>query len=243
MNKTSILVVEGEFAIASRITESLKEIGYNVLDPITNCSKALQKIENEKPNLILLDIQLKGAIDLAWKIKENYKTPYIFISSNPSLHIINKNIRLSPASYMIKPFGKKDLYATIELVLHKHSNPEMLIKKNDKKLKDQFIIKDAIFVKKRNLLHKVLFKDILYLKSDHVYIEIYTINGQKFLIRDSLTKLTQKLPKNFFRTHRSYTINLNHLEGIDHLKVSVGGHQILIAKNHRNTLLDCIQYE
>lgn len=71
------------------------------------------------------------------------------------------------------------------------------------------------FIKEKNLFHKIKLEDIRLLKSDHVYVEVNTVKGKKHLIRGSLTDLSERLTKNFYRTHRSFTINIDHMDAIN----------------------------
>lgn len=85
MDKVKILVVEDEIIIADDICDILSELGYDTLEPVINYSEAIEAIEKYKPDLAILDIQLAGSkdgIDLAWKIKEDYQLPYIFLTSH-----------------------------------------------------------------------------------------------------------------------------------------------------------------
>lgn len=244
MDKVRILVVEDEIVIADNICDILEELGYDVLEPAINYSEAIETIEAEKPDLALLDIQLAGkkdGIDIAWEIKKTYKFPFIFLTSNADPRTIERAKHLSPPAYLVKPFNRDDLYTSIELALFNYSK-ETTNQDLQKETSD-LMIKDAIFIKNKNMFHKVLIKDIVFLKSDHVYIEVYITNGEKYLIRDTLTNQTEKLPKNFFRTHRSYTVNLDYLEAINSMKVIASGHEIPIGKNYRSDLMDRIRIE
>lgn len=244
MDKVRILVVEDEIVIADNICDILEELGYDVLEPAINYSEAITTIEDEKPDLALLDIQLAGkkdGIDIARKIKETYNFPFIFLTSNADPRTIERAKHLNPPAYLVKPFNRDDLYTSIELALFNYSKKTSHLELNNKT--DDLMIKDAIFIKNKNMFYKVLIKDIIFLKSDHVYIEVYTTNGEKYLIRDTLTHQTEKLPKNFFRSHRSYTVNLDYLEAINSMKIIASGHEIPIGKNYRSELMNRIRIE
>ena len=110
-------------------------------------------------------------------------------------------------------------------------------------VEEELLIKDAIFIKEKNLFHKVKLSDIRFLRSDHVYVEVHTVSGQKHLIRGSLTDLSERLPQNFYRTHRSFTINVDHMEAINSAYVLMNNEQIPIGKNYRDDLLRKIRVE
>lgn len=240
MSQVKILVVEDEVVIADNICMILEDLGYEVLEPAINYEEALETIREDIPDLAILDIQLAGrrdGIDLAWKIKEDYDFPFIFLTSNADALTVERAKKVAPPAYLVKPFNKDDLYTSIEMALFNY------VGKRKEEEGDDLLIRDAIFVKDKNLFHKIKLEDISFLKSDHVYIEVYTVKGQKHLIRGSLTDLSERLPKSFYRTHRSYTINVNHMDAINSAYVLIGDEQIPIGKNYRDELLSKIRVE
>ncbi|MBI9059943.1 MAG: response regulator [Labilibaculum sp.] len=237
MSKVKILVVEDEIIIADNICNILENLGYEVLEPAINYTEAIETIENEKPDLAILDIQLAGkkdGVDLAWTIKEDYDIPFIFLTSNADPATIEKAKKADPPAYLVKPFNKDDLYTSIEIALYNFN-------KNNKGSKEEnVIVKDALFFKSKNVFLKIKFTDILFLKSDHVYVEIYNTKGKYLVHRGSISSLIEKLPDNFYRTHRSYVINLDFLESINNQTVVIEGVEIPIGKNYRNDLINRI---
>lgn len=247
MCKVKILVVEDEIIIADDICDILSELGYHTLEPVINYTEAIEAIEKHKPDLAILDIQLAGrqdGIDLAWKIKEDYDLPFIFLTSNADPATVERAKKVAPPAYLVKPFNKDDLYTSIEMALYNYSvNSGFTQSSKGESNKKNFIIKDAFFIKKNHLFHKVKFTDILYAKADHVYVEIYTNSNTKHLSRGSLTGFSEKLPKHFFRTHRGYIVNLDYLDAINYLFVVIDGNEIPIGKNYRDELMKRINLE
>ena len=223
MSKFKLLVVEDEIVIADNICSILEKLGYEVLEPAIHYSDAIERIEEEQPDLALLDIQLAGSkdgIDLAWKIKEEYDFPFIFLTSNADPRTVERAKGLNPPAYLVKPFNRDDLYTSIELALHNYKAETPV---NKAPQKEEVIIKDSFFIKDKHKFHKVKFSEICYLKSDHVYVELHTVSEKKHLIRSSMNDFIENLPENFYRTHRSYTINLDFLESINARFVNIIG--------------------
>jgi len=237
MGKVKILVVEDEIVIADNICEILEGLGYEVVEPVINYTEAVEALEIEKPDLVLLDIQLAGSkdgIDLAWRIKEDFDIPFIFLTSNADPRTVGRAKELSPPAYLVKPFNRDDLYTSIEMALHNfgaRTDPRTLPSE------DNVIIKNSFFIKDKNLYHKAKISDILFIKSEHVYVELYMQNGKKHLIRSTMNDFVESLPKNFFRTHRSYTINLDYLDTINSRYVIIHKEEIPIGKNYRDDLM------
>lgn len=242
MTQVKILVVEDEIIIADNICIILEDLGYEVLEPAINYEEALETIEAEGPDIAILDIQLGGrkdGIDLALKINQGFNFPFIFLTSNSDAMTVERAKNVNASAYLVKPFNKEDLYTSIELALHNYAERKGNLKTEDEDL----LIKDAIFVKEKHLFHKVKLSDILYLKSDHVYVEVHTIHDKRHLIRGSLTSLSERLPKNFYRTHRSYTINVDYMEAINSAFVMIKEKQIPIGKSYRDDFLKKIRVE
>jgi len=242
MSKVKILIVEDEIIIADNICLILEDLGYEVLEPAINYEEALQTIKDEQPDLAILDIQLAGkkdGVDLAWTIKEQFDFPFIFLTSNADAATIDRVKKVAPPAYLVKPFKKEDLYTAIELALYNYAES----KSESKQTAEDLLIKDAIFVKDKNLFRKIKLDNIGYLKSDHVYVEVYTTDGEKHLIRGSLTDLSDRLPSNFYRTHRSYTINVDHMDALNSSYVIINEQQIPIGKNYREDLLKRLRIE
>lgn len=241
MNKVKILIVEDEMVIAMNLVSILEDLGYEVLDPANSYEEAVESLTNDQPDIALLDIQLDGdkdGIDFARYIKQHQEIPFIYLTSNADSRTLNQAKETSPSSYLVKPFNQDDLFTSIEIALHNYRDKLSAEKKDN-----NVIIKDSIFVKNKNMFYKVKFEEILFIKSDHVYLEIYTAKNKKHLVRGSLTAFAERLPSNFFRTHRSYLINLDFLEAINSIHVIIKDIQVPIGKTYRNDLMASIQLE
>ena len=239
MSKIKVLIVEDEIIIADNIYEILTDLGYIALDPAISYTQAIETLDQEKPDIAILDIQLSGkkdGVDLAWKIKEEYDIPFVFLTSNSDLKTIERVKKLDPPAFLVKPFNREELFASIEIALHNFIKSD-----ESEKLNDNLIIKDSIFVKTKTAIEKIKFNNILFLKSDHVYIELFTESGKMYLVRASMTNFLKKLPKNFFRTHRSYIVNIDYLDSFSSSTVKIGNHEIPIGKVYRDELLKSIK--
>ncbi|MCW1953748.1 MAG: LytTR family transcriptional regulator, partial [Flavobacteriia bacterium] len=105
-----------------------------------------------------------------------------------------------------------------------------------KKLPDG-ILKDSIFIKKQHIFHRIAFNDIQYIKSDNVYLEIYTTT-QSFLVRSTLKDYLNKLPlETFHRAHKSYIVNINHIQALNVKDIVVADKIIPISKDFKDFLI------
>jgi DNA-binding LytR/AlgR family response regulator len=233
MGKIKILVVEDEIIIADNICKTLESLNYKVFEPVINYSEAIASIENSKPDICILDIQLSGkktGIDLAKKINSEYKFPIIFLTANADAETLNKAKEVSPNAYLVKPFSKNELYTSIELAISNYAKKALKV---DQK---------AVFVKEKGGFSKIKFEDILFIKSDHVYVEIVLTNHKKIISRISLNEISEKLDSCFQRIHRGYIINLHYLDKVKQDAVLVSNYDIPIGKKYREDLMKTMNF-
>lgn len=121
--KAKILVVEDERIIASGIKKDLESMGYVVVDIASSGMEAIEKAGIKQPNLVLMDIVLKGSmdgIDAAHEIINRYDIPIIYLTAYADEEILERAMITEPYGYLIKPFNDSELKANIEMALYKH---------------------------------------------------------------------------------------------------------------------------
>ncbi len=131
MNCEKIMVVEDEWVVANQICRNLKDFGYHVCSTASTGDGAISQVEAERPDLILMDIVLKGKMDgieAAEWIGLQSDIPVIYLTSYTKPEYIERAKETKPFGYLVKPFKEQDLYTNIEMALHKH--------KADKTIKD-----------------------------------------------------------------------------------------------------------
>ncbi len=122
MSKVKILVVEDESIVAKDIQNTLIKLGYDVPATASNAVSAMEKVASTSPDLVFLDIKLKGDIDgiqIAEKIRENFNIPVIFLTSYVDKPTLDRAKVTEPYGYIVKPFHESDLQSTIEMALYK----------------------------------------------------------------------------------------------------------------------------
>lgn len=124
MATIQILIVEDEPLIAEDIAEYLSNVDYSVSAIAYNKEQALQALEEQLPDLILLDINLGknlDGIELAHLINAQYYLPFIFLTSYTHKSILDQAKVTRPVGYLLKPFSEKNLFASIEIGLYNFS--------------------------------------------------------------------------------------------------------------------------
>ncbi|MEG3860707.1 hybrid sensor histidine kinase/response regulator [Microcoleus sp. herbarium12] len=123
MNTIKILVVEDEIIVAEDIAGRLKKLGYLVTATVTSGEEAIEKVAENQPDLVLMDIVLKGEMDgvtAAEKIRTKVNVPTIFLTAYADEKTLERAKMTDPFGYIIKPFQQNDLRVAIEIALNRH---------------------------------------------------------------------------------------------------------------------------
>lgn len=236
-DETQILIVEDEAIIAQDISITLKKAGYSIAGIAHNADKAIEIIKSAPPALALLDIQINGAIDglmLASIIKDQYKLPFIFLTSYTDEETLEKVKGLKAAGYIVKPFDDKELCVNVELAIERYKNETSQSTDWSESNEDFF------FVKKESEFLKVETKDIKYAQAFDNYCYLITSN-QKFLIPHTLKSVEEKLTShNFLRAHRSYLVNLSAIQVIGEDYVEINEMRLPISRQAKPELMQRI---
>jgi len=120
--ETRILVVEDEMIVQEDLIESLKGLGYAVCGAACCGEDAVKMAATEVPDLVLMDIKLKGKIDgieTAELLRGRREVPIIFLTSYTDSDLLNRAKQSEPYAYLTKPFSERELHAGIQMALHR----------------------------------------------------------------------------------------------------------------------------
>ncbi len=129
MEKSSILIVEDNNIVMLELKDRLIEMGYNVVSTASSGSEAIEKANLYHPNLIMMDIRIKGemdGIDAASIIRKELGTPIIYLTAHTDENTIERAKLTEPYGYIIKPFEEREISTTIEMALYKYSMEKKL---------------------------------------------------------------------------------------------------------------------
>jgi PAS domain S-box-containing protein len=129
MLNSKILIVEDDAIEAMDIKINLENMGYDISAVTSSGEEAFQKISQCRPDLVLIDIIIKGkmnGVEVAQKIKDEYDLPFIYLTSNSEEKTLEKAKLTEPFGYVIKPFDVVELRYTIEIGLYKHKMEKKL---------------------------------------------------------------------------------------------------------------------
>ena len=251
MAAIKILVVEDEMIIGAKISMHLSTLGYEVTGIVPRGEEAVMHAEQNPPDIVLLDINLKGTIDgiETAKLMQRFgEMPIIYLTANTDEGTFNRAKATRPFAFISKPFKQLDLQRAIELTIsrmaenqtdkiEKTEKIEEIIPDNGTKADEPFILSDRIFVKHKEKMVKIFIADILYIEADRNYSHIFTKN-KEFMLSITLKGFEDKILSNaFLRVHRSFIINLAQVDEVAENHVIIGQKAIPISGAMREDLL------
>ncbi len=223
--KIKVLIVEDEALIAEEIAECIIENGFEVTEIVATSNGALRSIQEKKPDVILMDISIKGeenGITLSKKILQIDNFPIIFLTSSTENTVVKEATEIRPSAFLLKPFSEKELPIAIELAFTNH-NAELLNKRKP-------ILKDSIFVKSGKKFEKIKLEEILYLEAQGSYSNIITKKGS-YIISYNLSHFQEEIEHVYFlRIHRSYIINIENVDSFDNASVTLNDKTLPVSK-------------
>lgn len=229
-----IFVVEDDVFQLEDILITLEELNYECVGNTDTAPKAIEEIELLKPDVVLIDIHLKGkqtGISLAKSIRTRYHIPIIFTTSEKDKDYMVQAASVTPVAYLTKPVNPDDLHAA--LVLAENSIPSSLqIEKKEL---------SNIFVKNGNKLVKVALDSILFIHTDEKnYCSIVTLDKKKLTVRKSILGIYKLLgEENFMQTHRSHIINWKFIEAYHEYDqtLEIQGYHVPVGRTFRDSIL------
>jgi len=228
-----IYIVEDEPLIADTIALALTKEKYHVVGIADNAKEALFDIEEYKPDLILIDINIKGdinGIELAQRINKKWNIPFIYLTSQSDSDTINQVKKTHPAGFIVKPFNESGLKSNIEIALFKHQQSAF----------ETPIDNSAVFIKNEGELIKIDKKDILFIEAFDNYAKLFTHDKEyllSFTLKNVLTKLNHP---GFVRIHRSYVINVYKITSLCEGYAFIGSKKLPVGRTYKDKLMKFI---
>ncbi len=216
MSDYKVLIVEDELLVAADIEESLEILGYKVIGSVATGEAAIKKVNEQLPDIILMDIMLKGdmtGIDTANIIRQKHDVPIVYLTANADIATIEKAKVSLPYGYIIKPFSEQDLQTNIEIARFKFNNDIKLKMESDQynRLFNHQANNDKtlVFIDAENGLEKLDVDQIFYIESGKESSTIYT-NDEDLKTTKNLDELRKSLPQEkFLRVSEDYIVNID----------------------------------
>ena len=119
-----VLIVEDEFAVAMELEDHLGAMGYTVIDHVMTGAEAVERAEQTDPDLVLMDVRLDGPMDgveAARRIRASRSLPVVFVTAYSDDDTLERATETTPYGYIVKPFDRRELYATLEVARRTHA--------------------------------------------------------------------------------------------------------------------------
>ncbi|MFL9837004.1 LytTR family DNA-binding domain-containing protein [Flavobacterium sp. ST-75] len=232
--KLKCLIVDDE-PIARKILEDY--IGkVPELELVASCNSALQALNHIKQyniDILFLDIQMPDLTGLDFlKILPN--RPATILTTAYSEYAV-QSYELDVMDYLLKPIDFERFYKAITKVI---SLKDSKINDSSKTLPSQTT--DKLFIKADSKIISIAFQDIIVVNGQGPYVKIISVQGKKIMSLQSMSKLEELLPSNFYRIHRSHIVNINHIDSIEGNIIKLKNHTAIISKNKREEFLKLI---
>lgn len=236
-HQIDIMVVEDDMIIAADISMQLTQLGYNVSAILPKGEDALAQLQHSQPDIILMDVGLKGdldGVDTAQEILSNYDIPVIFLTANSDPETFRRAKHTRPFAFITKPFEAIDLERSLELLVSRLESEKEEASKDDAQADtDSYILSDRIFIRFKERMVKVFLNDIKYIEAERAYCRIHTTD-KEYLITLPLKAFSEKLEAaQFLRVHRSFMVNLSKVDELAEEYVVIGKKMIPVSKNYR----------
>lgn len=240
MDALKILVVEDDPMIAESLAEMLDLLGHDVQRVVESGEDAIMELKETEPDLMLLDIQLKGKMDgieVARLVKDKYNIPFIFTTAYADNDTINRAKAEGPFGYLVKPYGVKDIMAGIEVAM---SNYRLFKELSGDVPAAPMAVNDQLYLKVDHRLIKINIPDLHYVEAKGDYV-LFKTAEESFIVYSTLKNVKAKLhPDKFMQVHRSFIVNLSAIEDIEESTLSVGKKVIPVSRANRQDLLNRI---
>lgn len=239
MDKIKVFFVEDELIHAEAIKIAIDEAGLNCIGECNNADEAFALVKKVKPDVVLIDIALPGlnnGITLAQQISNELKIPHIYTTSFTQEQVIEQAVSTNPAGYLRKPVDPVNLKAVVKIAMSTNvseQNGNETITQNE----------EALYTRVGDKLVRVNINEILVIKADGDNCISIVLENRELSCRTTLKEICSKLPNTFIQVHRSYFINLNHLDSYNERQQTafLKGKNAPVARSFRKAFLDAIR--
>ncbi|MEN0049253.1 MAG: LytTR family DNA-binding domain-containing protein [Bacteroidota bacterium] len=193
--------------------------------------KASHFLQNNEIDLLFLDINLPDASGIEFYQHLTQAPAVIFTTAYPNFAA--QGFDLEAIDYLVKPINFPRFFQACKRAVKYDQVNRSHEKMN---IADE---SSTVYIKSGTLLHKVFWKDILFLEKDENYV-IYHTKEKRILSRQTLNDLEAIFPNYFVRVHKSYAVSLLHIEQVSRDGIKIGKHHLPIGRTYKADFLECL---
>lgn len=119
-----VLIVEDETLIAEELRERLSRYGYSVIAAVDTADEGIAIAIRERPDLVLMDIRLRGekdGVQAAQEIRQQMDVPIVYVTAYSDRLTVDRACQTEHDAYLLKPFHRRELQSTIEVAMQRHA--------------------------------------------------------------------------------------------------------------------------
>jgi two-component system, LytTR family, response regulator len=233
--KTRCIIVDDEPLAIEVIKSHVEKIeSFEVVTTCQNALQALESLSKHKIDLIFLDIQMPGIKGTDF-IKSLKNPPKVILSTAYREYAL-EGYELDVVDYLLKPISFERFFKAVTKYLQ--SLPDEVVVHRAETTADN----GFIYMRANKKIHKILFRDILYIECIKDYLTIYT-ETRSVSAKHTISSFEQKLPTaTFLRIHRSFIISLDRVAGFTSHTIDIGGKELPIGRNYSQQVFKALNY-
>ena len=255
-NRIQILVIEDEAVLAMYVSDLLELQGYDIVGMADNGREALTLYQQNRVDLILCDINLKGdwdGIETIRQILAFKPVPVIYLTAQADKETVERAKGTFPAAYLTKPIRPDNLRIAVDLAIHNfvlrrlpqapEPTPKTVAQEKETHGREAILrIGDQVFIKHNYQFVRIPLDDILLLEADNTHTTILT-KAHKYTLRLTLGNTLDRLDyQSLVRVHRSFGVNVNHLKGFNEREISIDTLTIPLGQQYKEDFMRHFQF-
>ena len=220
-----ILIVEDQEVIAENLRRILLRLGANNTKVACVPEEAIALCRTIEFDLLLMDINLGkneiSGIDLCEKLYSKIK-PHIYITANADSKTVKTASKTNPLGYIVKPFTKDAIYASIEIVLSKIGSEKLTLIDKGKKV-------------------SIPLEEVHLIKADGNYLEFHLKNGKTLMERNTIKNISESLSSRFIQVHRSFIVNKFSVNSYSSTQITVNDQLVPLGRSFKDEFYSKIE--
>lgn len=243
-----LLIIEDEAVLALDLRLTLQNEGYTVVGIAGTGPQALTLFTQHRIDVVLCDIHLQGpwdGIETATRLLAVRPVPLIYMTALADQPTLDRALQTAPAAYLPKPVTRDSLRTSLALALHSFARQQPVPYQaapvrpdRDALTRDTILqLNQHVFIKDKQQFVRIPLSDITLLEADNTYTTLVT-PGHKYALRHTLGTVLERLQvPHLVRVHRSYAVNLTHIESFSDAELLVAGTSVPLGRQYREAFL------
>jgi DNA-binding LytR/AlgR family response regulator len=245
MTPLRIFVVEDEIIIVRHMQRILRRLGYEPVGHACRGTEALQRIAGTLPDLVLVDIMLRGELDgvqVAQRVHTDFGIPVVFVTSLSDPATVARATAARPHGYLLKPFDERDVAVALQLALAPPPagaapQPSLPLQSPPVAPAASHPLANCLFVRTGKESTRIDYCNLLWLEASGKYTILHT-RTSRHTLSVQLKQVAESLPAHaFVRIHKSYMVGLHAIEAVAPHHVRVAGQPIPLGRAYQESLL------